>query len=328
MFMQWPGSRAAPIFSGSDPPLPIGRKRQVMHRVNSCAVFVLILVLTMGLMCVLAGASPVAAAPIEIDATQLVYRYFIIPGVTPQWLESRSTVRTLNLPTGRYHFQFASGYYADFSFDVSAQGTVDYDPAFDVFLQGRGTSRLTIVGHEVRLDARYLSGSGILLVVPSTPDDWIVQQTVRMVPASFYSVQQGSGQVASFTFRLGVDGRFSYDPAFDVARGGFLAGQGTATLQFLGYPLLVDGRRAGGVGLTIQPIWGMPFTFTQVQFADLLPASRFVLQTESGVLTQGEFSLDTRGGFHVDSALASLLRLSRFHGLNRLEVLAPLPRRP
>ena len=76
----------------------------------------------MGLMCVLAGASPVAAAPIEIDATQLVYRYFIIPGVTPQWLESRSTVRTLNLPTGRYHFQFASGYYADFSFDVSGPG--------------------------------------------------------------------------------------------------------------------------------------------------------------------------------------------------------------
>jgi hypothetical protein len=272
-------------------------------------------------------ASPAAAASIEIDATALVYRYFVIPGVTPQWVESRSAVRTLSLAPGRYNFQVASGYYADFTFDVTAQGTVDYAAGCDAFLQGRGTSRLTIAGLEVTLDARYLSGSGVLLVVPSTSEDFIVHRTVRMVPASYYSVQQGSGQVASFSFRLGLDGRFAYDPSFDASRGGFLAGQGTSTLQFLGYPLLVDARLAGGVGLTVHPVWGLPFTLTQVQFLDLLPAARFVLQTESGVLTQAQFALDPDGRFHFDESQASWLRLSRFNGLSRLEVLAPLPRR-
>jgi hypothetical protein len=271
------------------------------------------------------GASVAQASPatfaIKIDATALVYRNFIIPGVTSNWVDSR-TVQSFNLAPGEYSFQIASGYYADFTFSVTPLGTIDFNVGYNGFLSGRGTSTLRIDGLSVTLDARYLSGSGVLLVVPTT--DWITYQTCRMVPASYYSVQQGSGVVANFSFKLGVDGHWSYNAALDVAVGGFLAGSGTSTLAFYGYPLLVDARAAGGTGVTVQTIWGMPFSPTSVEYANLLPAQYFALQVRSGVVSPASFSLAPNGTFTIDSTATSLLSLDTFHGLRRLNVIAPL----
>ncbi len=277
----------------------------------------------------LAGLGPSVAKasggtfPIRIDATPLVYRDFIVPGVTANWVDSR-TVQSFTLAPGEYAFQIASGYYADFTFQVTSQGLIDFSSAYDSFLTGRGTSTLTIDGLRVTLDARYLSGSGVLLVAPSTNEDWITFKTCRMVPASYYSVQQGSGVVANFSFKLGLDGHWSYTPANDVSAGGFLAGAGTSTLTFYGYPLLVDARAAGGSGVTVQTIWGMPFSPTSVEYADLLPAQYFALQVRSGVVSAASFSLAPNGTFSIDSAATSLLSLDTFHGLRRLTVVAPL----
>jgi hypothetical protein len=272
-----------------------------------------------------ANAIPVAAStglPIRIDATQLVYRSFTIPGQT-DWISARG-VQSLTLAPGQYSFQVASGYFADFTFVVTPQGTIDYDPRFAPFLSGRGTSTLVIVGLPVTLDARYLSGSGVLLVVPSTNEDWITFKQCRMVPASSYSVQQGSGEVTSFTFKLGLDGRFTYEAVHDVAHGGFLAGPGTSALEFLGYPLLVDARAAGGTGVTIQPISGMLFGPTSVEYAVLLPAANFNVQVRSGVVSAARFSLAADGTFTIDPSSTSLLGLDIFHGLRRLSVLRPV----
>jgi hypothetical protein len=270
-----------------------------------------------------AGAAP-ATFPIKIDATRLFYRYFIIPGVTSDWVDSR-TVQTFNLAPGQYGFQFASGYLADFSFRVTPLGTIDYDPQFNGFLSGRNSSTLSVDGLVVTLDARYLSGSGVLLVAPLTNDDWISYRTCRLLPGRFYSVLQGSGLVANFNFQLGVDGRWAYIAPYDVGAGGFLAGAGTSTLTFLGYPLLVDARAAGGAGLTVQPIWGMPFSPTSVEYACLLPAQQsFALQVRSGIVSQATFSVAQNGKVSIDPGATSLLSLDTFHGLTRLNVIAPL----
>ena len=261
--------------------------------------------------------------PISIDPTQLVYRYFVIPGVTSGWTDSR-TVQTFNLAPGQYSFQVASGYYADFTFTVTSTGTVDFATSFNSFLSGRGTSTLRIDGLVVTLDARYLSGSGVLLVAPHTNDDWISYKTVRMVPASYYSVQQGSGDVANFSFKLGVDGKWSYSAALDVSSGGFLAGSGTSTLTFFGYPLLIDARDAGGTGVTVQPIWGMPFSTTSVEYACLLPAQSFALQVRSGVVSTATFSLSPSGAFAVSPSSTSLIALDKFDGLTRVRAIAAL----
>jgi len=265
----------------------------------------------------------VATFPVSIDATQLMYRYFVIPGVTSGWVDSRA-VQTFNLAPGQYAFQIASGYYADFTFTVTATGTVDYSTSFNSFLSGRGTNTLRINGLVVTLDARYLSGSGVLLVAPLTNDDWISYKTVRMVPASYYSVQQGSGEVANFAFKLGLDGNWSYSNAYDVSAGGFLAGNGSSTLTFLGYPLLVDARAAGGTGVTIQPIWGMPFNTTSVEYACLLPAQSFALQVRSGVVSSATFSLSPSGAFAISPSAASMIALDSFNGLRRLRATAAL----
>ena len=145
-----------------------------------------------------------------------------------------------------------------------------------------------------------------------------------MVPASYYSVQQGSGLVANFIFRLGLDGRFGYEPAFDVSQGGFLAGNGSSTLEFQGYPLLIDARRSGGAGLTLVPIASMPFSPTSVAYASLLPAASYSLQVQSGVVSSAHFSVASDGTLGIDPAQASILRNDSFHGLRRLSVLGPL----
>lgn len=270
--------------------------------------------------------------PIKIDATNLVYKMFIIPEKQTGWIDSR-VVQSLSLEPGRYSFQIASGYYADFSFNVTPDGHVDYDAALDVdapaeaagkkgFLSGRGTSTLRIVGLTVTLDARYLAGSGALLVIAHP--DWLTHKTCQMVPASHYSVQQSPGVVADFNFKLGADGNFSYKEDYDISRNGFLAGNGTATLQLLGYPLLIDARNAGGAGVGIRPT-GTPVTTTSVQFANLLPAPGFSLQINSGPATTQKFNLDTQGTFSFDSSAARYFRLESFHGLTLLKVIAPLP---
>ncbi len=257
---------------------------------------------------------------LEIDATELVYRLFIIPGVTPTWVDSR-TVQSLTFQPGTYRFQIASGYYADFTFEVGADGKLAYASTFDGFLAGRGTNRLTIRGFAVTLDARYLSGDGILLVTPSS--DWIRYQTVRMVPASSYSVQQGAGQVARFVFRLDANGDFQYDQA---RFGGFLRGAGSSTLEFLGYPVLVDARASGGDGLTIVPVRNLPFTAASVQCANLLPADGYRLLVRSGVVSDAGFSVGETGGFTPQGALASHLAATPggFNGLTLLQVESPI----
>ena len=274
-----------------------------------------------------AGGSVALAAPstfpISIDATRLFYRYFVIPGVTSNWVDSR-TVQTFSLAPGQYSFQVASGYYADFTFRVSSTGQIDYDPAFNGFLSGRGSATLGIDGLVVTIDARYLSGSGVLLVAPLTNDDWISYRTVRLVPASYYSFQQGSGVVTSFSVKLGIDGHWTYSGAFDIGSGGFLSGTGTATLTLFGYPLLVDARAAGGTGVTVQTIWGMPFSLTSVEYVCLLPAQYFALQVRSGVVSPASFALGTNGVFAIDPSATSLLALDTFNGLRRLRVTTPL----
>jgi hypothetical protein len=266
---------------------------------------------------------------IQIDTTQLFYRFFIIPGITPNWVDSR-VVQTLNLEPGKYSFMVASAVFADFSFTITSDGKVSYENAFDSFLSGRGTSVLTIVGLEVTLDARYLSGAGVLLVCPLTNDDWIRNRTIRLVPAS-YQVQQGSAVACDFVFALKPDGTFSYDSSMDLAVGGFLNGNGTTKLEFYGYPILVDSRISIDAqasdpepawGVIVQPIWDMPFSKTGIQYTDLLPAKGFQIQNKSAILSTAIFDLSTNGTLSFDPSLP--LKVDTFKGLNRLTVTGAL----
>jgi hypothetical protein len=225
----------------------------------------------------------------------------------------------VQLEPGTYQVIVGSGLVADFTFTVNPQGKVDFDPSFGSFLAGRGTSTLVVTGFEITFDARYLSGPTTLFVLP---DGFPVLNTkIRLLPASSYQVEQGSGSVAQWKIKIGLDGKLHYDPPLDIAQNGFLAGNGTTTLQLFGFPLLVDARASGAAAVVVVPTGNVTASTSDVTFVNLLPTDNVALQLDSKRLP---FVLDFNGTFHVAPALARFVRFDHFHGLSRMTVLRPL----
>ena len=262
--------------------------------------------------------------PIKIDAREVFGGLFQIFSVTPDWVSS-AEVQTLEFEAGReYAYQVYSGGLSDVRFTVSGNGTVDYGPALDGVVSGRGTDTLTVHGVDITVDARYINALGVLLSVPL--DEWISYRTVRLVPAPQYFLQQGSGQLVDFRFGVGVDGKVTYNPEYDLASGGFASGRGTSTLQLFGFPVLVDARAAGGAGVLIVPVNGLRFDETSVQLANILPPEgSFELQVAAGVVSQVRFGLSVKGLVTVDGNSADFLRVDKFGGVPRVTVTQPIP---
>jgi hypothetical protein len=249
--------------------------------------------------------------PIEIDATQLFFRSFIIPGISLGFHDSRQ-VQRLELDAGTYLLQVQSGNISDIRFTVTPEGTVDYDPALDRCVSGRGTARLTVAGFEVTLDARELTGAsnggGVLIASATlTNDDWISLKTCRLVPQAGYIVQQGSGQICNLSFAVTLDGTFAYAPEFDVARGGPLQGAGTANLTFRGHAVRVDATAVSRL-LVVYQIWGLPPSEDGKAEVSVLPAQGFFLQLDRGVTNLG-FSVGVDGTVTPDLGMTDLLEV-------------------
>ena len=253
---------------------------------------------------------------IQIDATQLYYVFFLIPGIT-QFIETK-TPQTVKLAPGPYSFQVASGDIG-FAFQVTAQGKLDYSSQFDTFLEGRGTSQLTVKGLEVTIDARYLFGAGIIVDVNAQGLPFFQYGKLRLLPSKAIAVQQGSSLVSSFTYALNTNGTFSYNPTYDLDNGGFLGGQGTSTLVFYGYPVVIDIRAANKPLLLIADIPSN--SVNSVLIASLLPVhpSRLHLITDSSIVTSASFGVDVNGQLKVDPASAASFVISKFKGIPLLK---------
>ena len=206
--------------------------------------------------------------------------------------------QSLQLQPGRYEFVVASGVPSDFTFDVTAAGLINYDAAFDTFLSGRGTTTLVVRGFEIHFDARYLSGPISLFVLPDAVR--ILNTSLRLLPASSYVLEQGSGSVAQWPLQIGLDGKVQYDQGLDIAHGGFLSGRGTTQLQLLGFPLLVDARPSGAASVVLNPTGNVTTSTTDVTFANLLPTENVAVLLDS---KRVPFGLDFVGNFHVAPSL-------------------------
>ena len=262
---------------------------------------------------VAAGLSVVAIAqpqapsrfPINIDATQLFFPFFSIFGVTP--LTDARRVQAVQLAPGEYHYQFQSGDLGDFTFIVTANGTVDYDHKFDAFLNGRGTTTLQLTGFEVTLDALSLTGAdnGGGVQLTAAEGEWIQRKTMRLLPQRFYLLQQV--QASSIHFGLQQDGRFSYDPADDATNGGALSGAGTTTLTFKGHPVSVDASAVSRF-LLINGVAGAKPVQNGKTTVVVLPATGFFLQLDGG-MTDLMFTVGAHGEVMLDPKRTSGLEL-------------------
>src|ERR1700757_1990904 len=143
---------------------------------------------------------------IQIDTSQLSYPEFLIPGVMPGFVNG-ATSPSITLSPGTYNFQQASGYFADFTFTVDAAGHVGFDPSFEHFLQGAGTSRLTVVGFPIHLVATALDHDLLPIVAGAGVLSHTSAHDLRLVPASHYGFQPGSGIVADFEFGVDLRGQ-------------------------------------------------------------------------------------------------------------------------
>lgn len=264
-----------------------------------------------------APAHAAATHDIQIDGSPLFTRDFVVIDRS-SWLDA-DKVQTVTLEEGRRYRLITGTSVAPFTFWTDATGNVHYDPAAESYLDGQGTKRLTLVGVDTTVDARYLTGAGVI-VAGGHPrnDDWIRYQKVRLLPSPTYRWQQSSGVLATATAALDTQGRWTYGGQY----AGYLGGNGTTTLTFLGYPLIVDARASGGTGLDVQPIWGNTFTSTSVQTLVLLPAKPFSLQVRGGVVSTVSFGLTDDGRIIFDAGQP--LAVDTFHGLTRLTVTRPI----
>ncbi len=281
-----PGTSSSSPASSNDPHPPLGGKepRTARYNIKPPAPSTAPCVDDTGRM----DPSPPdpAQGSINIDARPLSGRHFVLTNKTG-WLDAR-TVQTLQLAPGSYPFQVGAP--VAFYFTVRQDGTIDY-PADLKFLSGRGTRTLRIEGVIVTLDARRLApGANVLIAhIPADNRDWITCKKLRMVPAKHYYVQQGSGHVVNMSFEVTRDGRVLFDPGLNYVRG-----NGTSTLEFLGYLVHVDARRAGGHGLMVHFVSGIAMTYTKEQTLYLLPTSSHWLQV-GNKLSDAGFTLQDNG---------------------------------
>ena len=89
-------------------------------------------------------------ADIRIDTSRLTYTQFLIPELN-SWFEG-ADAPTIRLKPGVYGFQQISGGSGPiFRFEVRPDGLIDYDPANEEFLDGRGTTTLNVRGFTITL---------------------------------------------------------------------------------------------------------------------------------------------------------------------------------
>jgi hypothetical protein len=129
---------------------------------------------------------------------------------------------TLRFMPGQ-HYIGLQGVYTYFT--VNADGKVDYDPALEGALTGRGTTSLTLAGRAVRLDLTALGQLALTTNVDGVALDLTRPTTLRFMPGQHYIYVGG---VYTF-FTVKVDRTIDYDASLD----GKLAGRGTTTLVML-----------------------------------------------------------------------------------------------
>jgi hypothetical protein len=237
---------------------------------------------------------------ISIDTSALTFSTFLIPGQT-DFLDGAIAV-TITLPAGIYSFQQSSGSFANFQFEVTAAGLLDYDAKFDSFLNGRGTSTLTIGGFAITLDISALSHHLLPIVAGSkdflTPD---VIHTLVLVPSSSYGFQPGSGLVANFEFEVDLNGNVAIDPKY----AGFATGTGTKRVTIQGYVIEIDGRRLSHDLLPLIARAQNEFLpATVVNSLTLIPATNYGFQAGSGLVANFEFEVDLNGNVAIDPKYA------------------------
>jgi hypothetical protein len=168
---------------------------------------------------------------IRIDTSGLTYTQFMIPELSPALIEG-ADAPTIHLEPREYSFHQMD--LPAFRFKITPEGLIDYDVANEGFLDGRGTTTLTVRGFTITIDGTLLSDD----LLPNVFRAGILSRSsthdLTLVPASGYSFMLTA--IIDFKFDVTVDGQVAVDPRY----AGFAEASGR-TLKIKGYKIMIDG---------------------------------------------------------------------------------------
>ncbi len=176
---------------------------------------------------------------IQIDTSSLTHTQFLIPELDSDLIEGLNTP-TIDVEPGEYTFQMPrlAELWANFKFQITADGLLDYAPTHDGFLTGRGTTTLTIQGFTMTLDGRSLShdlmlNSGFKTIVLTRDRT----HSLTLIPGTGYGFRATPNTIANVQFTLNGLGQIEIDPQY----AGFATANGSS-LTIHGYRMTIDGR--------------------------------------------------------------------------------------
>ncbi|GHF36289.1 Ig-like domain-containing protein [Streptomyces griseosporeus] len=234
---------------------------------------------------------------IQIDTSQLSCPYFTVPEAGAAVVDgSASPPPTVALPAAtecHFHVCSADGSNrspADFAFTVAADGSVDYSPAFDHFLAGRGSHCLTVQGIRVQLDVRL--HHWLQLRLTQNRFEAHSQGVLCLPPCTTYRLD---GPAGGFDFGLSADGTVMLEPDAVFAE----AGPNQLTVR--GFTITIDQSRLDHQLLPGGPN-GSFFGFITGGTRDLavIPADGYGFQPGSGVVTDWSFCVSSDGHLTLD----------------------------
>jgi hypothetical protein len=156
---------------------------------------------------------------VDIDATAMTAGSFFIGGIGGF---PSATVHTFTFLPGTKSVQESSGGVHEFEVEITATGVISYAATKEPFLDGLGTSQLTLVGYSLIIDATAL-GSSDFSLGGLGPFSTAGVQTIIVLPGikTFSHTDVGA-----FDFEVEEDGSLDYDTILDA----ILSGRGTNTL--------------------------------------------------------------------------------------------------
>ena len=240
---------------------------------------------------------------IRIDTRGLTYTQVQIPELSPALIEG-ANVPTIQMEPGEYSFlQISSDLSsAAFRFKITPNGLIDYDVANEGFLDGRGTTTLTVRGFTITIDGTLLSDDLLPNVFRAEILSRSSTHDLMLVPAAGYSFVLTAN--IDFKFDVTVNGQLSVDPRY----AGFAEASGR-TLKIKGYKITIDGTALShdllplGMQSTIEPL---PRNRTN-EFT-YMPAVGYSFQTR--LLADFRFDVTVDGQVAVDPRYAGFAEVN------------------
>ena len=232
----------------------------------------------------------------QIDARALPFSDMVLDGTPFATADVESSLLTPGT-----HTLSAGNSTSGITFTVAADGTVDYDPALDGVLSGRGTTTLTVHGLGVTIDATHLFSRDPLYWLENSPSTQAPRTPLPSFPGT-YTLADDNATGTVVDFSVADDGTVHYDPSLE----GILTGSGTTTLTVAGRTVTLDLTHLSEPFLDLDATEITNFPPTSVSFT-ALPGSFTIQDPEAEAGATVTFTIDQDGTVSYDPSLEGIL---------------------